>query len=151
MSPPATVHASVALIGEGGVLIRGPSGSGKSSLLLSLLADDTAALVADDRVALAAANGRLIASVPDEIAGLMEIRGQGIVRRPHVSPVVVDLVVDLAPVEACPRLPLSEADGRVVIAGVTLPRVHVAIGAADGAVRVRAALAQPRRETVEIA
>ncbi len=151
MSPPATVHASVALIGEGGVLIRGPSGSGKSSLLLSLLSDDATALVADDRVALTAANGRLVASVPDEIAGLMEIRGQGIVRRPHVSPVVVDLVVDLAPVEACPRLPLADEDARTVIAGIALPRVHVAIGCGDGAARVRAAFAQLQRETIVIA
>jgi len=151
MSLPATVHASVALLGEGGVLIRGPSGSGKSSLLLSLLSDDGAALVADDRAALTAANGRLVAAVPDEIAGLMEIRGQGIARRPYVSPVVVDLVVDLAPVEACPRLPLGDEDARAVIAGIVLPRIHVAIGAGDGAARVRAALAQLRREAVAIA
>ncbi len=148
MNAPVTVHASVALIGERAVLIRGPSGSGKSSLLLSLLdRDAAAALVADDRVALRPANGRLIASVPDQIAGLMEIRGQGIVRRPHVSPVVVDLVVDLAPVEACPRVPLSDEDARASIVGVSLPRIYVAIGAADGAARVRAALAQPCRET----
>ena len=97
-------------------------------------------------MALTAANGRLVASVPDEIAGLMEVRGLGIVTRPYVSPVVVDLVVDLAPLEACPRLPLGEEDALAVIAGIALPRLHVAIGAGDGAVRVRAALAELRRE-----
>jgi HPr kinase/phosphorylase len=151
MSPPATIHASVALVGEGGVLIRGASGSGKSSLLLSLLCDHGAMLVADDRVALAAAEGRLVATAPDEIAGLMEVRGLGIVRRPHVSPVVVDLVVDLAPLEACPRLPLADADAVAVIDGVAVPCIHVAIGSGDGAARVRAALAELRRQDGAIA
>ncbi len=151
MSTPANVHASVALIGEGGVLIRGPSGSGKSSLLLSLLCDHDAMLVADDQVLLSAADGRLVATVPDEIAGLMEVRGLGIVRRPHVSPVVVDLVVDLAPLDACPRLPLSDAEATAVLAGVTLPRLYVAIGSGDGAVRVKAALAEFRRRDAGVA
>ena len=148
MSPAKTVHASVALVGEGGVLIRGASGSGKSSLLLSLLSDDAAAsaLVADDRVALAAVNGRLLASVPDEIAGLMEIRGEGIVHRPFVSPVVVDLVVDLAPAEACPRMPQTAEEKCVAVDGVVLPRLFIPAGASDGALRVRVALELVRQE-----
>ena len=148
MSPGQTVHASAALIGEAGVLIRGPSGSGKSALLMSLLAGDAVAtaLVADDRVVLAAAHGRLLASVPDGIAGLMEVRGEGVIRRPWVSPVVVDLVVDLAPAEACPRLPLTDEDQRVAVAGVSLPRLFIPLGAVDGALRVNAALDRVRRE-----
>jgi serine kinase of HPr protein (carbohydrate metabolism regulator) len=148
MSAGGTVHASAVLIGEGGILIRGASGSGKSALLMSLLSGDAAAaaLVADDRVMLAAAHGRLLASVPDEIAGLMEVRGQGVARRPHVSPVVVDLVVDLAPAETCPRMPLTDEDERVRVMGVVLPRVFVPVGAVDGALRVRAALERVRQE-----
>ena len=51
-----TVHATAIVIGETGVLIRGRSGSGKSSLALALvarvrLAGGFAAFVADDRVA----------------------------------------------------------------------------------------------------
>jgi serine kinase of HPr protein (carbohydrate metabolism regulator) len=148
MSAGGTVHASAVLIGEGGILIRGASGSGKSALLMSLLSGDAAAtaLVADDRVMLAAAHGRLLASVPDEIAGLMEVRGQGVARRPYVSPVVVDLVVDLAPAETCPRMPLTDEDERVRVMGVVLPRVFVPVGAVDGALRVRAALQRVRQE-----
>jgi HPr kinase/phosphorylase len=143
MSEPATVHASAVLVGERGVLIRGPSGSGKSSLLLGLLAGDPAAtwLIADDRVILAAAHGRLIAAAPAALAGLMEIRGQGIVRRPFVSPARLDLVVDLMALADCERMPAGEAE-TVAVAGVELPRLRLPIAAAEGPARVRAALAR---------
>src|SRR5690349_24886199 len=105
MSHPATVHASAILIGERGVLIRGASGAGKSSLLLGLLTADpnTTWLIADDRVVLTPAHGRLVAGTPAELAGLMEIRGQGIIRRPFVSPARIDLVVDLVPAASAER------------------------------------------------
>jgi HPr kinase/phosphorylase len=143
MSEPATVHASAALVGERGVLIRGPSGSGKSSLLLGLLAGEPATtwLIADDRVVLAAAHGRLIAAAPPAIAGLMEIRGQGIVRRPFVSPARLDLVVDLVPPADCDRMPPAEAE-TVAIEGVVLPVLRLPRAVVDGPARVRAALAR---------
>jgi HPr kinase/phosphorylase len=141
MSRPATVHASAVLVGETGILIRGTSGSGKSSLLLALLAgqSEAARLVADDRVILAAANGRLLASPPPSLAGLIEIRGQGVVRRPHISPVIIGMVVDLVPAELCPRMP-EASDAAVVVQGVRLPRLILPSGAADGALRLGAAL-----------
>ena len=147
MTPPGeTVHASVAAIGGRGVLIRGHSGSGKSSLLLALLASVPGAiLVADDRVVLSLQAGRLSAAVPDQIAGQMEVRGLGIVRRPYVSPVFVDLVVDLLPLEECPRMP-TPAERTISLTGVSLPRVFVSIGAPDAPFRVLAALAAFSRE-----
>jgi serine kinase of HPr protein (carbohydrate metabolism regulator) len=145
MSGPATVHASAVLVGECGVLIRGVSGSGKSSLLLGLLAIDPAAtwLIADDRVALTAVHGRLVAAAPPGLAGLMEIRGQGIVQRPFVSPAPIDLVVDLVPLESCERLPPPDAE-RVTVEGVTLAVLRLPIGAGDGPARVHASLARRR-------
>ena len=140
--PENTIHASVARLGRFGVLIRGGSGSGKSSLLLSLLmSEPDAILVADDRVVLQVEAGRLVAAVPEAIAGQIEIRGIGIVRRPHVSSAIVDLIVDLLPLAECPRLPTAE-ERRVLLAGVTVPRIFIATGAHDGAARVRAALGQ---------
>jgi len=137
----ATVHAGALIVGEHGILVRGPSGSGKSLLILALLSanPETAWLTADDRVVLAAAHGRVIATVPETIAGLIEIRGQGIVRRRHVSPARIHLVVDLMPAEACPRLP-SPDEEHVAIEGVELPRLILPIAATDGPIRVRAAL-----------
>jgi len=137
-----TVHASAAAVGGRGVLIRGRSGSGKSSLLLALLATvPDAVLVADDRVAVSAEAGRLSAAVPAVIAGQMEVRGLGIVRRPHVSPVLVDLVVDLLPLEECPRLPAPE-QRMTTLVGIAVPRVFIAVGAPDAPVRVLVALAE---------
>ena len=64
MSAPATIHACALVIGETGVLIRGASGAGKSSLVLALLEAAAAKglfarLVADDRVALRASETRI--------------------------------------------------------------------------------------------
>jgi serine kinase of HPr protein (carbohydrate metabolism regulator) len=140
MSLAETVHASAVRFAGRGILIRGASGSGKSALVLQLLfADPEARLVADDRVALSAAAGRLVAAVPDALAGLLEVRGQGIIRRPHVSPAPIDLVVDLRPLADCPRLP-EPADGRVAVLGLDLPRLILPTGAVDGIVRLRVAL-----------
>lgn len=74
------VHASCVAIGGRGVLLVGPSGSGKSDLALRLI-DGGAELVADDRVALRLADGRPVADAPPALAGLLEIREIG---RAHV-------------------------------------------------------------------
>jgi HPr kinase/phosphorylase len=152
MRLPETVHASAVAISKDGVLIRGSSGSGKSSLVLGLIDRDpaTTRLVADDRVQLAVERGRLVATVPAALAGKLEVRGQGIVDVAHVSPAAIRLVVDLLPPEACPRMP-EPHDREVEILGVVLPRLMLPIGAVDGPARVRFAVrrlvATPRLET----
>ncbi len=142
-----SVHASVACVNGKGVLIRGASGSGKSALLLALITsrDVDAVLVADDRVSLTLERGRVVARVPEAIAGLMEIRGVGIVRRPFLPAATLDLVVDLLPLAECPRLPSPE-EARAMLAGVAIPRIFVAIGAHDGVARVAAALLRDAAE-----
>ena len=133
-SPCATVHASVVLVGPRAVLIRGPSGSGKSQLALELIeiarsgSLPFARLVADDRVHLEAAHGRLLARPAEALAGLIEVRGVGLTRIAHEESAVVGLVVDLAAADAG-RLP--EASSRTTkINGIELPRLAVASGAA---------------------
>jgi HPr kinase/phosphorylase len=84
------LHASCAARDAHGVLLLGPSGSGKSDLLLRLL-DRGFALVADDRVDVEAGT----AKVPDALAGLLEIRGLGILRLPYVPEARVALAVVL--------------------------------------------------------
>ncbi len=131
---PATVHASAVLVGPRAVLIRGPSASGKSRLALELLeASRTGALrfarlVADDRVYLEAVGGRLLARPPDALAGLIEVRGVGLLRIMHEACAVIGLVVDFAALDA-ERLP--KADQRTTeISGIQLPRLPVAKDAA---------------------
>lgn len=129
-----TLHASAVLVGARAVLIRGPSGSGKSRLAFDLVeAGRTGALrfarlVADDRVYLEAANGRLVARPAQALAGLIELRGIGLLRLTHEPRAIVGLVIDLAAADAN-RLP--NADQRLVeVEGIMLPRLPVAAGAA---------------------
>ena len=111
----ATIHASAVLVGARAALIRGPSGAGKSRLALDLIhAARTgslpfARLVADDRVHLEAANGRLLVRATEALAGLLEVRGAGILRLAHEACAAVGFVVDLA-AEDAERLP--HAGGR---------------------------------------
>lgn len=72
-----TVHATTIAIDGAGVLLRGPSASGKSDLALRLI-DDGARLVADDRTVLALRDGIVEASAPPSIRGKIEVRGLGI-------------------------------------------------------------------------
>jgi HPr kinase/phosphorylase len=128
--PPASVHASAVLVGPRAVLIRGPSGSGKSQLALELIETARtgllpfARLVADDRVHLEAAHGRLLARPAEALAGLIEVRGVGLMRLGYEASAVVGLVVDLAAADAR-RLP-EAAGRRTEIDGIELPRLAVA-------------------------
>jgi HPr kinase/phosphorylase len=126
-------HATAVLMGPRAVLIRGPSGSGKSRLAWDLLKAAKegrlhfARLVADDRVALSAVNGKLIASVPKSIEGKIELRGSGIHTVPFEAFASVGLVVDLD-AEDAERVPGPQAL-RTEILGVRLPRLPVPKGA----------------------
>jgi HPr kinase/phosphorylase len=87
-----------------------------------------ARLVADDRVHLESAHGRLLARPAETLAGLLEVRGAGILRLAHEPCAVVGFVVDLA-AEDAERLPQAgrrEAE----IYGILLPRLAAADGAA---------------------
>ena len=88
---------------------------------------------------LTAVNGRMLADVPAAIAGLLEIRGVGLVQWPHTAPVVVRLVVDLKPAEACPRLPEVD-EAAFTLDGAAVPRLALPIGAAANRERVVAAV-----------
>jgi HPr kinase/phosphorylase len=124
-----SVHASAVLVGDCAVLIRGPSGSGKSRLAFDLILAGRsgqippAVLVGDDRVHLEASRGQIVVQPAPELAGLIEIRGLGIRRCGFAGEAVVGLVVDLWAADA-ERLPAPEAL-LTRIHGVQLPRIPV--------------------------
>lgn len=121
------IHATAILLAGKGVLIRGPSGSGKSLLALYLLdifasRGRDAVLVSDDRVELESDGETILLHTPATIAGLIELRGHGIVSRPYQSGKRLDLVVDLVP--ALERMP-EDNDFRTTLSGVEIARCPV--------------------------
>jgi HPr kinase/phosphorylase len=95
-----TIHATGLVLGKTGVLLRGPSGAGKSLLALELLdlwalRGEVAYLVSDDRLELAVEKTGLVMQAPAAVAGLIELRGRGIVKRPFIAKAPLHLVVDL--------------------------------------------------------
>lgn len=90
---PDTIHASAVARDGRAVLLLGPAGSGKSDLALRLVAAGWQ-LVADDRVVLTRVGDRLLASAPPRLAGLIEVRGLGIVPEPTHNAMVA-LALDL--------------------------------------------------------
>ncbi|MCA3455211.1 MAG: serine kinase [Rhodobacter sp.] len=97
------LHASCVALEGRGLLILGPSGSGKSSLALQMIGLG-AALVADDQVDVTCAGDALVAAAPPALAGLIEARGVGLLRAGPVACVPLHLAVDLGQ-PASPRLP----------------------------------------------
>lgn len=97
------LHATTIALEGQGLMILGPSGSGKSSLALELMAVG-AALVADDRTDLRLSEGRLVASAPLPLLGRIEARGVGILSAAPSPPVPVAWACDLGQAEA-DRLP----------------------------------------------
>jgi HPr kinase/phosphorylase len=126
------IHASCAARDGAGVLLLGPPGSGKSDLALRLL-DCGFMLVADDRVEVE--HG--VARPPPALAGLLEVRGLGILRLPYVQSARLALAVELAEPARLPApathaelgLPLVTLDARAPSAA---PRVALALDCALG-------------------
>jgi serine kinase of HPr protein (carbohydrate metabolism regulator) len=111
------IHASCVVLAEAGkfcgappdagVLILGESGKGKSDLALRLI-ERGARLVADDRTELFPENGVLMARAPAALAGLIELRGVGIVAQPFAAQARIALAVELIGPDHAPRMPRKE-------------------------------------------
>jgi HPr kinase/phosphorylase len=121
------IHASCVALDDDGILLLGPSGSGKSDLALRLL-ERGFVLIADDRVDVE----DLVARPPPALAGLLEVRGLGILRRPHRAEARLVLAVELA---AGDRLPSPRRH-----ATLGLPMIAIEPFAASAAQRVALAL-----------
>ena len=130
------LHASCAAHQGDGVLLIGAPGSGKSDLLLRLL-DHGFDLVADDQVVLDGEFGH----APTALAGLLEVRGLGILRMPYISRARLALAVVMAQGE---RLP--EPQHRY-----GLPLVHIDPAQASAPARVLLALRCTRGQVSTLA
>jgi HPr kinase/phosphorylase len=127
-NPVKSFHASAVIVGEAGILIQGPSGSGKSSLALALLdlARDRgmfACLVGDDRVSILPSHQRILANGAINVLGLIERRGAGVLTVPVEPRVVLRLVINLlVQGEQWARAP-EEEDLRIAMLGINVARV----------------------------
>jgi serine kinase of HPr protein (carbohydrate metabolism regulator) len=111
------IHASCVLLGDAGkafgapadagILILGESGKGKSDLALRLI-ERGAKLVADDRCDLSARDGALYARAPNALAGLIEVRGAGIIALPFAAEARIALAVEMMDEGYVPRMPQPE-------------------------------------------
>lgn len=132
-----TLHASCVAINGRAVLIEGPSGSGKSDLALRLI-DRGAALVSDDYTIVRRTGGKLLAGSPPNIAGLIEVRGVGLVPMPLESDVPVALMISLAKqVERLPNDPSTRT-----LAGVDVPVALLTALEASAPIKVELLLKQ---------
>jgi HPr kinase/phosphorylase len=147
------VHGTCLEIGGCGILILGQSGSGKSDLALRLIDQPgrgtgtealTARLVADDQVVITRQGGRLTAAPPPRLAGLIEVRGLGIVTVHHAAAAEIRLAVRLARAASIERLP-EDGEAQMDLLGITVPMIAVDAAAASAPARVRAGVVEVLR------
>lgn len=138
--PNLRLHATCVAIDGVGVLLRGPSGSGKSDLALRLI-DGGALLVADDVTELVRRADAVFACLPEaappETRGRLEVRGLGILPVPSLPKAPLRIVFDLAPGAAIERLPSLRPHDFL---GVPLPVIPLDPFAASAAAKVRLAV-----------
>ncbi|MGZ2485931.1 hypothetical protein ACVITL_004454 [Rhizobium pisi] len=129
MTEATNIHATAIVVGRTGLLFSGPSGWGKSMLAFSCMTEARrlglfTALVADDQVLLSKEAGSVIAACPPSIAGLIELRGTGIVRQDHVPQATMHYAVLPGSASGENRIP---PEGEIVslAAGFSLPALRL--------------------------
>jgi HPr kinase/phosphorylase len=130
------VHATVIAIDGRAVLLRGPSGAGKSDLALRLI-DGGARLVADDQAELRRRGEQVLVGAPAALAGLIEIRGLGILRVEALAEAALAMCVDLVPSAEVDRLPESRCED---VLGLAVPVIALSPFEASAMAKLRFAL-----------
>jgi HPr kinase/phosphorylase len=136
------MHGTAVAIGEVALLLTGPSGSGKSDLALRLI-DGGASLIADDRVELVVAAGRLCCRAPQDmpanLAGRIEARGVGILPVPQAAGATpLHWLVELTGRGEIERLPAAETRS---LLGHAIPVLRLAAFEASVPAKLRLAVA----------
>lgn len=127
---PVLIHGTAVAIGNKAALLTGPSGAGKSDLGLRFVTSEflwsgvryVPQLVGDDQLLLSNENGRVSVRPPETLAGLLEVRGVGIVKVSHIEMATLCLVVKLCGEEGVPRLP-DDPLPSTELCGIQLPSV----------------------------
>ncbi len=132
-----TRHASCVAIQSAGVMVSGPSGSGKSDLALRLI-DRGAILISDDYVELHDDGNQILLNAPAKIAGKIEIRSLGIFDCDHVSNIPLTLHVQLK--QKPERFPLDSQTETIMT--MAIPTITLNALEASAPIKVEMALKQ---------
>ena len=135
MTAPLLVHATAIAIEGDGVLLRGPPGAGKSDLALRLI-EGGAHLLADDQALLQRVGNHVIVRAPAAIAGLIEVRGVGILQVDSLEEAPLALVVDLVPLAQVERIPDNRFE---IVLGLSVPLIALAPFEVSAAAKLRLA------------
>jgi HPr kinase/phosphorylase len=127
------IHGTAIAVSGRGVLLRGPSGIGKSDLALRLI-EQGAALIADDRTLLHRNSDSVWVSAPETILGVIEVRGVGLVRMPFLKEAKLHAVIDLVSEAEVERLPPPDTEE---IMGIAMPLYRLYGFAASAVTKIR--------------
>jgi HPr kinase/phosphorylase len=134
------LQATCVAVDGAGVLLRGPSGSGKSDLALRLI-DAGAMLVADDGVELRLDGARLMAALPstapESVRGRLEVRGLGLLPVPSIAAAAVALALDMVTAGTIERLPEPQT---IQWLGIDVPLLRLDPATVSAAAKVRLAV-----------
>jgi serine kinase of HPr protein (carbohydrate metabolism regulator) len=104
------VHGTAVVVGTTGIILVGPSGSGKSAMALRMISEarrvgQFSALLSDDQVFVESVNGRIVGTLPEAIRGMIELRGSGIGRLATIDTAVLHLALQPIIADSASRIP----------------------------------------------
>jgi serine kinase of HPr protein (carbohydrate metabolism regulator) len=123
------IHGTAIVVGKTGLIFLGPSGWGKSMLAFACVSEGNrmgivSALVADDQVLVSKRNDSVTAACPASIAGLIELRGTGIVRIPHIAEAPMHYAILPGSASGENRLP-PDGERAVIADRIDLPAIRL--------------------------
>jgi len=144
VSDSSLIHATAIAMEGDAILLRGPPGAGKSDLALRLI-EDGARLIADDQALLRRADNHVLVRAPAAVAGLIEVRGIGILRIDFLDEAPLGLVVDLVAPTEVERIPDDRFE---VVLGLPIRAIALAPFEASAAAKLRLARRVPPQGAV---
>jgi len=138
MSDNLFLHATLVVLNDCGILLSGKSGSGKSDLALQLIEDKNAALVADDVVYVEKKENEVIGKCAPNLAGMLEVRGLGIVKYPYIKEAKIKLWVNLVDdIKKLQRMPKKQTE---CILGLEIDKIDLYAKENSALAKIAAAL-----------
>ena len=140
------IHANALSINGKGVIILGKSGSGKSDISLRLILRYNAVLISDDRTIIQNKNGVLKASCPQNIKGLLEVRGVGICNFKYKDEENVCLAVEL--VDSSKKIDRIPEQKTIKFLDVSIPAIKINAFEDSAPEKIIAAICYQKEENI---